>query len=253
MIPSPDAASSEMIRWTSTFAPMSIPRVGSSRIRTRGSVASHLARTTFCWLPPDRALDRLVDAGHPDVQPGRVAVADAPLPRLVDEQAREQPRQDRQRDVVGDREVEHQPFEVAVLRQVGHAGAPSPPTGSRTPRPCRRAGRRPRRAGRCRTAPGRPRSDRPRRGPAKPTISPARTEKLTSSKTPARVRPDDLEEDVADRALDPREQRDGPADHVPDEVRGGELGASAPEIDVPAVTQHRRLSRTARRPRRGDG
>ena len=28
--------------------------VGSSRMRTRGSVASHFASTTFCWLPPER-------------------------------------------------------------------------------------------------------------------------------------------------------------------------------------------------------
>ena len=44
-----------MIRWTSTLAPMSMPRVGSSRIRTVGFDASHLASTTFCWLPPDSA------------------------------------------------------------------------------------------------------------------------------------------------------------------------------------------------------
>ena len=51
----PDAASSEMIRWTSTLAPMSMPRVGSSRMSTVGPDASHLARTTFCWFPPDSA------------------------------------------------------------------------------------------------------------------------------------------------------------------------------------------------------
>ncbi|KUM26476.1 hypothetical protein AU467_21300 [Mesorhizobium loti] len=32
---------------------MSMPRVGSSRIITFGFIASHLARTTFCWLPPE--------------------------------------------------------------------------------------------------------------------------------------------------------------------------------------------------------
>ncbi len=55
MMPRPDAASSETIRCTSTLAPISMPRVGSSRMRTCGSVASHLAMTTFCWLPPDSA------------------------------------------------------------------------------------------------------------------------------------------------------------------------------------------------------
>ena len=33
----------------------------------------------------------------------------------------------------------------------------------------------------------------------------------------------DLEEDVADRRLDLREERHGPADHVPDEVGRGQL------------------------------
>jgi hypothetical protein len=31
-----------------------MPRVGSSRISTFGSMASHLPRTTFCWFPPLR-------------------------------------------------------------------------------------------------------------------------------------------------------------------------------------------------------
>ncbi|MNL42760.1 hypothetical protein D3C87_1652370 [compost metagenome] len=30
-----------------------MPRVGSSRIKTLGSENSHLANTTFCWLPPE--------------------------------------------------------------------------------------------------------------------------------------------------------------------------------------------------------
>ena len=30
-----------------------MPRVGSSKITTRGCIDSHLAKTTFCWLPPD--------------------------------------------------------------------------------------------------------------------------------------------------------------------------------------------------------
>ncbi len=36
------------------LAPTSMPRVGSSKIRICGRVSSHLASTTFCWLPPDR-------------------------------------------------------------------------------------------------------------------------------------------------------------------------------------------------------
>lgn len=49
----PSAASSLSRRCTSAFVPTSMPRVGSSTISTFGPVASHLARTTFCWLPPE--------------------------------------------------------------------------------------------------------------------------------------------------------------------------------------------------------
>ena len=34
------------------LAPTSMPRVGSSRSSTTGSVSMARARTTFCWLPP---------------------------------------------------------------------------------------------------------------------------------------------------------------------------------------------------------
>ena len=39
--------------YISTFAPTSMPRVGSLRIISLGSVFSPLATTTFCWLPPE--------------------------------------------------------------------------------------------------------------------------------------------------------------------------------------------------------
>src|SRR4051794_28430501 len=51
---SPWPASSLISRCTSALVPTSMPRVGSSMISSLGSVASHLASTTFCWLPPDR-------------------------------------------------------------------------------------------------------------------------------------------------------------------------------------------------------
>ena len=50
----PSPASSDINRCTSAFVPTSMPRVGSSMIRTFGPVASHLPSTTFCWLPPER-------------------------------------------------------------------------------------------------------------------------------------------------------------------------------------------------------
>jgi hypothetical protein len=39
---------------TSSFAPTSIPRVGSLRINTLGRCVSQRASATFCWFPPER-------------------------------------------------------------------------------------------------------------------------------------------------------------------------------------------------------
>ena len=50
----PDLASSRIsVDDLAPCVPMSMPAVGSSRISTSGSVASHLAITTFCALPPE--------------------------------------------------------------------------------------------------------------------------------------------------------------------------------------------------------
>ena len=50
---SPCSLSCSIMAYTSPRAAASMPRVGSSRISTLGSVASERAITTFCWLPPD--------------------------------------------------------------------------------------------------------------------------------------------------------------------------------------------------------
>ena len=50
---SPCSDSSEISPWTSAFAPTSMPRVGSSRMRIFGSVHRQRASSTFCWLPPE--------------------------------------------------------------------------------------------------------------------------------------------------------------------------------------------------------
>ena len=51
-----------------------MPLVGSSRMMIFGFVASHLAITTFCWLPPDRLSDLGVERGGAQVEPlGEVA------------------------------------------------------------------------------------------------------------------------------------------------------------------------------------
>ena len=49
----------------------------------------------------------------------------------------------------------------------------------------------------------------------------------------------DLQQDVADRGLDLREERDGPPDHVADEVGGGQVARGGGH-DVAPVAEHRR-------------
>ena len=53
-IESPWLESSRSARVTRYFVLTSMPTVGSSMIRIEVSAASHLARLTFCWLPPER-------------------------------------------------------------------------------------------------------------------------------------------------------------------------------------------------------
>ena len=50
----PLAARSTSSSWIWCLAPTSMPRVGSSATRTRGSPSSARANISFCWLPPDR-------------------------------------------------------------------------------------------------------------------------------------------------------------------------------------------------------
>src|SRR5690606_19530905 len=50
----PPSDSSATSRWISVLAPTSMPRVGSSRMSSRGSRISQRASSTFCWLPPLR-------------------------------------------------------------------------------------------------------------------------------------------------------------------------------------------------------
>ena len=155
------------------------------------------------------------------------------------QEAREQPGQDRQGHVLGDREVEDEAFLVAVLGQVGDARRSSPPTGrrSRRPVPASRISPASRRSipNRTRATSVRPAPTRP----AKPTISPARTEKLTSWKTPTRVRPLTSSRTSPTGRLDLGEQRDGAADHVPDEVGRRQLRRRRGD-DVAAVAEDRR-------------
>ena len=56
MIALPAWANLHINLWISAFAPTSIPRVGSSKIKISGLVSSQRETSTFCWLPPDKSL-----------------------------------------------------------------------------------------------------------------------------------------------------------------------------------------------------
>ena len=119
----PSSRSVTMRRWRYSIAPTSRPRVGCAAIRTFGSREISRATTTFCWLPPE----------SPPAACERPAAADV---ELADQAggAREEPlgeepaplRRRRlrvvvQRDVLGDRELEHEAAPLTVLRDVPDA------------------------------------------------------------------------------------------------------------------------------------
>ena len=100
----------------SAFAPTSMPRVGSSRMISSGAVASQRARSTFCWLPPERVLttasglagltsERLDVLGDHGVALGPAELAHPATAGL-----------DAQHDVLGDREVGDDALAATVLR-----------------------------------------------------------------------------------------------------------------------------------------
>src|SRR5205085_10766728 len=65
--------------------------------------------------------NKLLDIRHPHTQLASVLLGQATLRGTLDEKARKQARQDRQRHVRSDGEVQHQALLVAVLRYIRHA------------------------------------------------------------------------------------------------------------------------------------
>ena len=176
-----------------------MPRVGSSTISTRGSVASHLASTTFCWLPPDRVDTGSVEPRRLDLQPlrpGRAAARRSAAAEQQPEPAQRPPAG--QGRVALDRQLHHQALLAPVL---GHQREPR---RDRRGRVARRAAARPSTStspASYRSMPKTARTTSLRPAPTSPasaTISPPRTVKLTSVKTPCRVSPRTSSRDVAD-------------------------------------------------------
>ncbi len=165
-----------------------MPRVGSSRMRTRVSASSHLPMTTFCWLPPERVRTcwPMPDMRTPSCFAMRAAAVRWPLRSTSPER-------------VADRRVTRPRFSCTEASST----SPWPLRSSGTsPIPALMAAGtscRARRSPRTSTVPAsygsapktaRATSVRPApTSPARPTTSPACTSKLMSWKTPLRVSP----------------------------------------------------------------
>src|SRR3954447_18561118 len=185
----PSPASSDIKRCTSAFVPTSMPRVGSSMIRTFGPVASHFPSTTFCWLPPERKPTGSASLWYfswslaAQSEASFSSEPDPMIPRLLRSCC------SRVRPML--RSIESSITRPCWRRSSGTRPMPafmaadgeprlslspstktSPASGVSTPKIARATSLRP--------APTRP---------ASATISPRRTSKETSMKTPSRVRP----------------------------------------------------------------
>ena len=166
-----------------------MPRVGSSTIRSVGLRPSHLASTVFCWLPPE------------SVQTGFVSFAYFSRRRSAQSRAkaRSEPAEDRGRldeRVSRDASAMLRSIEKSMTRPCWRRSSGTSPIPGRHRRGGRAGAQAPAvdldRAGVCsgrsRRSRARPRSVRRRPGPASATISPLRTTKETSVKSPSRVR-----------------------------------------------------------------
>ena len=99
-------------------APTSTPRVGSSASRTTGWAAIERARSTFCWLPPERVSTMTSDDGvrtsKPSIWPPRSLLL---LPSLEKPRLGDLPK-DHERQVLPHRHGAEHTLRVAVPRQV---------------------------------------------------------------------------------------------------------------------------------------
>ena len=186
-IATPSAASSVSSRCTSALVAMSMPRVGSSTISSAGWRPSHLASTTFCWLPPDSWDTGSMSRPYLRLQPDRPVGRERPFRRRPDQAALAQPAERGERHVLLHRHVHDQALLPAVLgdeadargHRAGRRGLGAAAGRASAPRP--------RRSGRCRTRPGPPRCGRTRPGrPARRSRPPGPRSEM-SVNTPSRV------------------------------------------------------------------
>ena len=115
------------------LAPTSTPCVGSSSSSTRGSLRSHFASTTFCWLPPlNSSSGRSGSAGRSPIalDPSRDLARARPRRRATPGAGAGGARS-RQRHVLAHAHRHHRAVGVAVAGHVGDAGARSRRAGRR--------------------------------------------------------------------------------------------------------------------------
>ena len=99
-----------------------MPRVGSLSRITSGWAISHLAMTTFCWLPPERVATGCLGRADLDVELLDGGVDRGAGAGLVDQRAAGDAGEGGGEQVVGDRAGEHQALGLAVLGDEGDAG-----------------------------------------------------------------------------------------------------------------------------------
>src|ERR1700722_4431277 len=92
---------------------MSTPRVGSSKSRIRGSMASARPISTFCWLPPLSVHISAPGLHHVSRVTG--------LGGQTENSPTGEPTQIRDCGVLADRAIGQQPLRLPVLRHIGDA------------------------------------------------------------------------------------------------------------------------------------
>jgi len=102
----------------SRLAPTSTPRVGSSRMTTRGPGCSTFAMASFCWLPPESDLALAVDVAGVRMPKSEIACSNAFFCDALSSHGRAWRSRSHQRQVVVERETHMQPSPLAVLAEI---------------------------------------------------------------------------------------------------------------------------------------
>ena len=158
----PSSQSDSTSRWISALAPTSMPRVGSSRISSRGSVSEPAGEQHLLLVAAGQVADDGVRVGGADVERLDVLGDQLVLPPAGDRPRPAAAGLQREHDVLAHRQVADDALGAAVLGAEGDAAGRSSSAGCEAT-PARR---------RCRAAPSRP--GRRRRAAARARCGPSR-------------------------------------------------------------------------------